>query len=43
MMWTCWNDLGFSLYAILSIYCMVITSDEWMKFKMEIVMGRFGH
>ena len=27
------NDLSFSLYTILSIYYMVITSDNLMKFK----------
>jgi len=36
MMWTCQNDLGFSLCAILSVYYMVATSDGWMKSKMEV-------
>ena len=26
-----WNNLGFSLYAVLSIYCMVTVSDERKK------------
>ena len=36
VMWTCQNNLGFSLYAIPSIYYIVATSDEWMKSKMEV-------
>jgi len=35
-MWTCQNDLDFSLCAILSIYYVVVTSDEWMKSEMEV-------
>ena len=31
MMWTCQNNLDFSLYAVLSVCCMVTTSDEQMK------------
>ena len=31
-----WNNLGFSLYAVPSIYCMVTTSDKRKKFKMEV-------
>ena len=31
-----WNDLGFSLYAMLSVYCVVATSDDWMKSKVGI-------
>ena len=26
-----WNNLSFSLYAVLSICYMVVTSDEWIK------------
>jgi len=31
-----WNDLGFSLCAILFIYYIVTTLDEWMKSKMGV-------
>ena len=31
-----WNDLGFSLCAMLSVYCMVVTSDDREKSKMEV-------
>ena len=31
-----WNNLGFSLYAALSICCMVTTSDKRKKSKMEV-------
>ena len=34
--WTCLNDLGFSLYTILSICYVVVTSDGKMKFEMEV-------
>ena len=35
--WTnLWNDLGFSLYAMLSGCHVVTTSDERKKFKMEV-------
>ena len=33
---TCWNDLGFSLYIALPICCMVATSDNRKKSKMEV-------
>ena len=36
MIWICQNDLGFSLCTALSVYCVVTTSDEWMKSKIEI-------
>jgi len=35
-MQTCQNDLVSSLYAALSVCCVVATSDEWMKSKMEV-------
>ena len=35
-MQTCQNDLGFSLCAVLSVYCVVVTSDEWMKSEMKV-------
>jgi len=31
-----WNDLGFSLCAMLSVCCVVITSDDGKKSKMEV-------
>ena len=31
-----WNDLGFSLYAALSICCMVATSDNREKSEMGV-------
>ena len=31
-----WNNLGFSLYAMLSVYYMVTTSDNRKKSKMEV-------
>ena len=31
-----WNDLSFSLYTILSICCMVVTSDDRKKSKMGV-------
>ena len=31
-----WNDLGFSLYAVLFIYCMVTTSDDGEKSKIGV-------
>ena len=30
------NDLGFSLYTMLSVCHMVTTLDKWMKSKMEV-------
>ena len=36
VMWTCQNNLGFSLCAALSICHMVTTSDEWMKSEIEV-------
>ena len=33
---TCQNDLGFSLCAVLSVCCVVVTSDEWMKFEIKV-------
>jgi len=36
VMWICQNNLGFSLYTVLSICYIIITSDEWMKSKMEV-------
>ena len=38
-LWRCvdlWNDLSFSLYAMLSICCMVVTSDDRKKSKMGV-------
>ena len=31
-----WNNLGFSLYAAPSVYCMVATSDDGEKSKMGV-------
>ena len=31
-----WNDLGFSLYAVPSVCCVVTTSDVGKKFKMGV-------
>jgi len=31
-----WNDLGFSLCAVLSVYHMVVTSDDREKSEMEV-------
>jgi len=31
-----WNDLGFSLYTVLSVCHMVATLDEWKKSKMGL-------
>ena len=31
-----WNDLGFSLYAVLSVYHIVTTSDDGKKSEMEV-------
>ena len=31
-----WNDLGFSLCAMLSVCDMIATLDEWMKSKIEV-------
>jgi len=36
MIWTCQNDLGFSLYAVLSVYYVVITSKKWMESKVRV-------
>ena len=33
---TLWNDLGFSLYTALSVYCIVIISEGRKKSKIEI-------
>ena len=30
-----WNDLGFSLYAVPSVYCVVVTSDNRKKYRSE--------
>jgi len=40
-MWTCQNDLSFSLYAIPSVCCVVTISENWTKFKgkMSIDVG----
>jgi len=35
-MWTCQNDLGFSLYATPSVSCMVTISENWMEFKVKV-------
>ena len=35
-MQTCQNDLGFSLYAMSSIYYVVATSDERKEFEIEV-------
>ena len=31
-----WNNLGFSLYAAPSVYCVVATSDDGKKFKIGV-------
>jgi len=31
-----WNNLSFSLCAMLSVYHVVVTSDNGKKFKMEV-------
>ena len=31
-----WNNLGFSLYTVLSVCHMVTTLDEWMRSKIEV-------
>jgi len=31
-----WNDLGFSLYAALSVCCVVATSDDGKKSKVGV-------
>jgi len=31
-----WNNLSFSLYTVLSICYMVVTSDEWIKSEIEV-------
>jgi len=31
-----WNDLGFSLCAVLSVCYVVVTSDKWMKSEMGV-------
>ena len=36
MMWTCQNNLGFSLYTMLLVCYMVVTSDKWMKSEMRV-------
>ena len=35
-MQTCRNNLGFSLYTMLYVCYMVITSDEWIKSKIKV-------
>ena len=32
-----WNDLGFSLYAALSVYHMVVTLDDEKKSEIEVI------
>ena len=37
--WRCvdlWNDLGFSLYTALSVYCIVVISDDREKSKIGV-------
>jgi len=36
MMWTFWNNLGFSLYTILSVYHMVTISENWMNSEVRV-------
>jgi len=31
-----WNDLGFSLYAMLSVYCIIAISDRRKKSEIEV-------
>ena len=31
-----WNNLGFSLCTVLTVCCMVTTSDKWMKSEIEV-------
>ena len=35
-MWTCQNNLGFSLCTALSICHIAATSDEWIKFEVGV-------
>ena len=36
IMWTCQNNLGFSLYIILSVCCMITISENWTKSKVRV-------
>jgi len=36
MVWTYQNNLGFSLYTVPSIYCVITTSKEYIKSKLEM-------
>ena len=36
MMWTCQNNLGCSLYAVLSVYHIVTTLDNLIKSKKKL-------
>ena len=36
MMWTCWKNLGFSLYTILSVYHMVTILENWMNSEVRV-------
>ena len=35
-MWICQNDFGFSLCAVLSMYCMVAASENWMESEIRV-------
>ena len=35
-MWTCQNNLGFSLYTVLSVYYIVTSFDNLMKSEREL-------
>ena len=35
-MQTCQNDLGFSLYAVLSVYYIIAISENWIEFEVRI-------
>ena len=36
VMWTCQNNIGFSLYAVPSVYHIVVISDEQMRSKVGV-------
>ena len=36
VIWTCQNNLGFSLYVMLSVCYIVITSEKWIESEREL-------
>jgi len=36
MMWTCWNNLGFSLYVASSVCHLVAISENWMDSEVRV-------